>query len=251
MSTLEQYQNKYENLRISRQDGILEVVLHTKGKSLAWSATAHRELGEAFREIATDAENRVMLLTGTGESFCADADAASFAESLATPAGWAKVYGEGRNLYESLLDIPIPIVGVVNGPARAHAALAVLSDIVIASETATFADGHFNENGIVPGDGVQVIWPLLLGANRGRYFLLTDEELDAATALQLGVVAEVLPADKVLDRGRELARQLNTRSSFTLRGTRVAISLELRRLLHQGLGYGLALEVVGAVVGGE
>jgi enoyl-CoA hydratase/carnithine racemase len=79
----------------------------------------------------------------------------------------------------------------VNGPVNIHAELAVLSDIVLASENAAFQDAPHFPNGLVPADGVHVIWPYLLGRNRGRYFLLTGERLSAQEALRLGVVAEV------------------------------------------------------------
>lgn len=249
MTHLQDYQDKYENLRISRTDGVLEVTLHTNGSSLVWSARTHEEFGEAFREIALDTDNRLMILKGTGDDFCASGDSESFAKSLATPAGWALVYSEGRRLYESLLDIPFPIIGVINGPAHAHAALALLSDIVIASDTATFSDmGHFN-GGIVPGDGVHVLWPLLLGPNRGRYFLLTGQVIDAKAALDLGLVGEVMPASNLDSRAHELAAKIGAAPTVTLRLTRVAIGLQLRRLFHEDLGYGLSLEVVSALAG--
>ncbi len=93
-------------------------------------------------------------------------------------------------------------------------------------------------NGKVAGDGVHVVWPLLLGPNRGRYFLLTGEELSAQQALSLNVVAEVLPSDRLLPRARQLAAKPVT----TLRYTRVALTQRLKRHLLDDLGYGLMLE---------
>jgi enoyl-CoA hydratase/carnithine racemase len=89
---------------------------------------------------------------------------------------------------------------------------------------------------------VQVIWPLLLGPNRGRYFLLTGQEIDAREALTLGVVGEVVPHAAVLARALELAREFAARPLLTLRYSRVALTQELRRAMEDGLGYGLALE---------
>jgi enoyl-CoA hydratase/carnithine racemase len=248
MSSLDRYQDKYENLHMTRQDGILEVAMHTGGGPLIWSAKTHVEFGEAFRDIASDPENRVVILTGTGETYCAEGDLESFQELLKSPAGWAQVYTEGRRLYEHLLDIPVPVVGVVNGPATAHAALALLSDVVLAADTAVFQDhGHFN-GGIVPGDGVHILWPLLLGMNRGRYFLLTAQKLSAQEALALGVVNEVMPLARLRGRAHELAGQLAKQSPVTLRLTRVALTLQVRRLFQDDLGYGLALEAVSGIV---
>src|ERR1700737_4584120 len=92
---------------------------------------------------------------------------------------WDHIYKDAKHLLMNLLDIEVPVIAAVNGPALIHAELAVLSDIVIASENAEFQDGPHFPNGVVPGDGVHVVWPLVLGINRGRYFLLSGQKLSA------------------------------------------------------------------------
>ncbi len=124
-----------------------------------------------------------MILAGSGEDFCVRGDGAGW--DVSTPAGWDKIYWEGKALLRSLLDIEIPVISVVNGPARIHAELAVLGDVVLASESAVFQDAAHFPGGAVPGDGVHVVWPLLLGPNRGRAFLLTGVEISATEALAL------------------------------------------------------------------
>src|SRR5215475_16080772 len=101
------------------------------------------------------------------------------------------------------------MIAAVNGPAIIHAELAVLCDIVLAADTAVFQDAPHFPGGLVPGDGVHVVWPLVLGANRGRYFLLTGQKLSAQEALNLGVVSEIVPREKLLARAWELARQIS------------------------------------------
>ena len=118
-----------------------------------------------------------------------------------TPAKWNRIYTNGKRLLSALLDIEVPVVAAINGPASVHAELALLSDIVIASDDSYLQDAPHFRYGTVPGDGVQAIWPLLLGPNRGRFFLLTGQRISAIEAQQLGVVAEVHPRSELLDHG--------------------------------------------------
>src|SRR5262245_64373834 len=246
MARFEEYATKYQDIRMQRRNGILEVTFHTKGGPLQWNESAHREFAYAFTDIGADPENKVVILTGTGDVFCAEVDFRSFG-ALGSPRGWDKIYWEGKRLLMNLLDIEVPVSGAVNDPTLIHAEISVLSDIVIASETADFQDAPHFKNGIVPADGVHLVWPLLLGANRGRYFLLTGQKLSAQEALRLGVVNEVVPKDKVLPRAWELAEQLIKQPPLTLRYARVATVQQLKRLMLDGLGYGLALEGLAAI----
>jgi enoyl-CoA hydratase/carnithine racemase len=142
----------------------------------------------------------------------------------------------------NLLNIEVPIISAINGPAWRHSEIPLLCDIVLAADTVRFQDSaHFNSD-VVPGDGMHIVYPLLLGMNRGRYFLMTGQTLDAAEALRLGLVAEVLPADKLLPRAWDLAGDLARRPTLLLRYTRLLFTEYLRRQMHDLLGYGLAME---------
>ena len=163
---------------------------HTDGGPMRWNATVHREAGDAFADVAGDRDTKVVIVTGTGDSFCAEIDGASFAGRKA----WEPIWWEGKRLLKCLLDIDVPVIGAINGPALIHAEIPLLADIVIAADTMTIADKAHFRTGSVPGDGVHLIWPYLLGPRRAKYFLMTNQELSAAEALQLGVVNEVVPA---------------------------------------------------------
>jgi enoyl-CoA hydratase/carnithine racemase len=186
-------------------------------------------------------------MTGTGNTFIEEISPETLSERLPkskiTPTVWDHIYSDAKRLIMNLLDIEVPVIAAVNGPVNIHAELAVLSDIVLASENAAFQDAPHFPNGLVPGDGVHVIWPYLLGRNRGRYFLLTGERLSAQEALRLGVVAEVLPAEKLLPRAHELAKQILKQPPITIRYARVVMTQELKTLMLEHLSHGLALKV--------
>jgi enoyl-CoA hydratase/carnithine racemase len=197
MTRFDEYATKYKHIQLERREGILQMRLHMDGGTLHWGEAPHAKLGQCYYDIGSDPENRAVIVTGTGEYF--NARYARGPQWEMNPRTWDHIYWDGKKLLMNLLDIEVPMIAAVNGPATIHAELAVLCDIVIASDTATFQDAPHFPNGIVPGDGVHIVWPLLLEPNRGRYFLLTDQKLSAQEALTLGVVNEVVPRDQVLD----------------------------------------------------
>lgn len=134
------------------------------------------------------------------------------------------------------------VIGAVNGPAHIHAELAVLSNVVVASETASFQDAPHFANGVVPGDGVHIVWPMLLGPTRGSYFLLTNEIIDARKALELGIVNEVVPFDQVNARAWALAEQIAAKPIMARHFARTLLTHDMKRQMHEQLSHGFALE---------
>lgn len=239
---LSTYSKDYRHVRFERNDEVLELHLHSDGEPLVWGASPHTELGRCFADVGADPENKVVILTGTGTKFLADLDDSWVGEM--TPEKWNTIYHNGRRLLMNLLEIEVPVIAAVNGPARVHAELAVLSDIVIAAPTADFQDAPHFRFGTVPSDGAHVAWMNLLGPNRGRHFLLTARRLSAAEALDLGVVAEI--ANDPLARAREIAREIARQPMTTLRYTRAALTQRLKSEMSEGLTLGLALEGLAA-----
>jgi enoyl-CoA hydratase/carnithine racemase len=137
------------------------------------------------------------------------------------------------------------MISAINGPALRHSEVPLLCDIVLAAEDTTFQDSAHFANGLVPGDGMHIVYPLLMGLNRGRYFLLTGQTLTAREAQNIGLVSEVLPRAELLPRAWALAEQLAQRPRLVLRYSRVLLTHQLKRQMHDLLGYGLALEGLG------
>lgn len=250
---LADYANRFKTAVVSRDEaGVLTIRMHSRGGPLVWGGLPHGELADLFTAVAADRDNRVVILTGTGDWFTTlppGEGLGPLAMGEYSAEVWDRIIRDGTRLLNQLLEIEVPVIAAVNGPTNVHSELAVLCDIVLAADTAWFQDAPHFPGGLVPGDGIQVIWPLLLGPNRGRYFLLTGQKIAAAEALSLGVVGEVLPPDKLMARAHELASELATRNPVLLRNTRHVLTRPIKRALAHDLHAGLALEAVASLSG--
>lgn len=250
MSRLSEYADKFETIRLERRDGILEMTLHTGGGSLQWGPTVQSELVEAFTQIGADRENRIIILTGTGPDFSGlrAEPGKSFYRELSAPITadlLDRTHWTAKRVMTRMLDIEVPMIAAVNGPAMRHSEIALMCDIVLAAEEATFEDtAHFDIASQVPGDGINIVYTLLLGLNRARYFMLTGQVLSAAEAKEFGLVAEVLPRDRLMDRAWELARQLATKNDLLLRYSRVVLTEPLRKWMEESVMYHLGMEAL-------
>ncbi|GAB3740292.1 enoyl-CoA hydratase/isomerase family protein [Spirosoma lituiforme] len=243
MATLSEYANKYPFLKMEREEGILQVTFHDNGGPLVITDALHATLGYAWNDIGSDRENKVIILTGTGDVFCTGTRG-SDPTAFTTPDGLSRGSRDGRNMFANLFDIEAPVIAAVNGPAHVHADLMVANDIVLAAEHTTFQDFHMAAHMVIGGIA-QVIWQEVLGIVRGKYFLLTGQVLTAQQALDYGVVNEVLPKEQLLPRAWELARAMVKQPPLTLRHTRIALNQRFRqRFLEEG-GYGYTLIGLG------
>jgi enoyl-CoA hydratase/carnithine racemase len=198
---------------------------------------------DVWNEIGRDGENKVVVLTGHDGTFY---DPPAGSSGLGPPpwnaALWHSVLYRVPRSMQAFLDIPTLLIGAANGPARIHAEYLLLCDIVVAAESAVFQDlPHFVTNS-VPGDGVNIVWPLLLGWNRGRDFLLSGTTLTAEEAKELGLVREVVPDDELLPRCHEIARHLLRQDETTLRYTAPVLRHHLKLQVMEYLQHSMALE---------
>jgi enoyl-CoA hydratase/carnithine racemase len=246
--SFEDYRDRYRNVRMERKDGVLEMHLHTEGGPLRWGhiGGAHAELAEAFADVARDRDNQVVIITGTGDRFSGPA-ASKDTFPRCDPADWDVIMRNGLSLTNGLLNIDALVISCVNGPALRHPEIPLLADIVLAAPEAAFQDSAHFPNRTTPGDGVNFVFPLLMGLNRGRYFLLTGQTLGAQEAKDLGLVNELLPRDELLPRARQLAAELMGQNPLVRRYTRMLFTHQLKQTALDLLGYGLALEGLAAV----
>src|SRR5512147_1355735 len=153
MSKFDDYSTSYRFIKMERRGGILQMALHTDGGPLQWNLDAQVEFVRAFTDVGADRENRIVILTGTGNEFSGprlDPNAPFFHGAKLTPAGVHQVFVNPRRMVNAHLNIEVPMIAVVNGPAKRHADLALMCDIVLAADDATFEDtAHFHHGSIV------------------------------------------------------------------------------------------------------
>jgi enoyl-CoA hydratase/carnithine racemase len=245
MSRFQDYRDTFPNARLTRKsNGVLEVVFHSNGGKLIFNGHTHEQFVDLFHTIGEDRDNRVVILTGSGDAFMDEISPDGF--DFFTPLGFDKIYREGRRVLMNILGIEAPMITALNGPVLLHSEYALLTDIVLATPQTVFQDKPHFDFGIVPGDGVNLLWPEVIGSVRGRYFLLTRQVLDAETAKDWGVVNEIVPADGLLGRAHEIADGIAALPPLTSRYTRIVLTQKLRRIIDEGAGYGLALEGISA-----
>ena len=245
----EEYSEKWaEYFTMKREKGIIEVRMHTNGDSAKWGLELHRAFIPAFADISHDPENECVIFSGSGKEFLSSMDSEGwvrngFDKPYDFQLGYDFWYNDQVHEPFSLLNLEIPVIAAINGPCFIHQELALLNDLVICSESTTMTDGHYTGMGIVPGDGVQTVFRELMGENRAKWFLLTGETITAQQMLDMGIVGEVVPDDKLLDRAWELARNIfMKRSRAHRRMTRALLVQPWREKLIRELPMGMAME---------
>jgi enoyl-CoA hydratase len=230
-------QEDYRTILIGkRENGVTVATLNRPGKRNAVDDTLHGELSRLPLEADDDPGIKVLIVTGAGRGFCAGGD---FSGGL-TPD--AQMFRVARRIVDNLLDCTKPIIMAVNGHAMGlGATLALLGDVVLAAHGAEFADTHARM-GVAAGDGGQVIWPLLIGVNRAKYYLMTGERITAEQAQQLGLVNFVVDADQLMPRAFEIADKLAAGAGQAISASKVPINRYIKMVTNLVLPLSLKLE---------
>src|SRR2546421_10915339 len=152
------YLAAYRSLKLTRDaSGVLVVEFHSKGGPFTFTAPDHTEFVDAFYRIAQDRANKIVILTGAGGEFIPEIDFSSFG-NVADPGVWGQVHDEGVQLLENIANIRVPVIAAIEGRPHVHSEYALLANVIVAAEGATFHDVPHFAGGIVPGDGIFTTW---------------------------------------------------------------------------------------------
>lgn len=234
----------YEALHFDRVGHVLRVAVdHPRSALNAVDGLLHDEFTRLFRELKRESEARAVLLTGRGRAFSAGGDFSWF-PTLDDLEKLDHLRRDAKQMIWDLLDVELPIVAALNGPAIGlGASLALLCDVIFMSEAATLADPHVRV-GIVAGDGGTAIWPLVLGPARAKQFLLTGDPVTADDAFRMGLVNAVAAPDALEEEALAFATRLAAGAPLAVRYTKQAVNKLVKDALNTAFDTSTALEIV-------
>ena len=218
----------FQYINVSVSDGIALLTLNRPEHRNAFVHAMHVEFEDLMFAISEDSEIRTVVITGAGQTFCAGGDL----DAMKIPATRrpAKVMGSSRRLPHAILAVKQPIICAINGHAVGiGATIALFCDVVLMAESAKIGDPHVKV-GLVAGDGGAVIWPLLIGLNRAKEFLLTGDLVSASDAYRMGLVNRIVPDGQVLEAAMELAQKLARGPALAIQWTKLSITASFVRL---------------------
>lgn len=231
-----------------REDGVLLVQAHTLGGPIQLSVENHRALGQMLKVIGADPENELLILTGSGDEFMMDSDPEGFELETADMPHWAYEYAykDGRINVSSLVnDLEIPTIGIMNGPGF-HSEIVLMCDLTLAADDATIFDLHY-DIGSVPADGIHNAFQELLGVKRAAYALLTGEAISPQQALEWGMVNEILPREKLIERAYTIADHIMGQPRVTRRLTTQIVRRPWKQRIVADLDGGFGIQMFGHV----
>ena len=212
-----------------KPNGVLLVTINRPEVLNAANARLHWEFTQVWLTVDADPKTRVVVVTGAGKAFSAGGDLALVEDMAGNPDALTRTMREASDLVYNMINLDKPVVSAINGVAvGAGLVVALLADVSIASETARITDGH-TRLGVAAGDHAAIIWPLLCGMAKARYYLLTSDFLDGKEAERIGLVSLCVPGVKLMDTAWDIATRLAQGSQPAIRWTKRALNNWLRQ----------------------
>ncbi len=235
----------FQHILFEKRDAhILWMTLNRPDVLNAANQRLHTELVEVWRTIDRDPDVHVVVVTGAGRAFSAGGDLQMVADAHRNYEEVLRILDEARELVYNMLHCSKPIISAINGPAvGAGLVVALLADISIAAENARLADGHVRM-GVAAGDHAAIIWPLLCGMAKSKYYLMTSEFVSGKEAERMGLVSLSVPDDQLLAKAAEVAENLATGPRHAIRFTKRALNQWLLQA-SPIFDHSLALEMLG------
>lgn len=238
--------SRYQHLLIDIDDRLAKVTINRPEVYNAVNHKLHQELGDIWRDLDRDPEVRAIVVTGAGDkAFSAGGDLAMLKHRMSLPSEERFediVNNDARDLVYNMINCDKVIIAAINGVAvGAGLAVAMMADISIMAEEAKMGDGHI-KLGVVAGDHATMIWPLLCGMAKTKYYLLTAELIDGKEAERIGLVSKVLPRAEVLPAAMKLGRQLADGPAWAISQTKRSLNQWLRLGGITSFDYSMAVE---------
>ncbi|WP_417209566.1 enoyl-CoA hydratase/isomerase family protein [Antarctobacter sp.] len=238
--------SRYERLSVEIDNKLAIVTLNRPEQRNAIDHRFHVELQEVWVDLFDDKSVNAILLTHAGKYFSVGGNIKGMQDR---PAGDVLEEGEmleptgGKRIVQNLLDCDKPIVVSMAGDCMGLAAtVALFCDIVVMGEEARIADPHV-KIGLVAGDGGAVIWPLLVGPNRAKEFLMRGNLINGVDAERMGLVNYVAPTDQVYDKAYALARELADGPTWAIRWTKLSVNKQIKQAMNLVMDTSYALEM--------
>ena len=206
--TFEQIKEMFAELFIMerRDDGVVTVTMHCNGGPLIWSMELHDAIGKMWRMLGTDRDTEMIIFTATDDVWVTDFEAESWLPEKSDPANtrYDHMFVDGRRmLIAQIQDVEVPTLGVLSG-SGGHTELALCCDFAIMADDITILDPHMLV-GNVPGDGIHSCFFQLMPYRQAVWYLMTGDTMTPQQAVQLGLVTEAVPRERLMTRAYEIA----------------------------------------------
>ncbi|MBI3991677.1 MAG: enoyl-CoA hydratase/isomerase family protein [Candidatus Lambdaproteobacteria bacterium] len=221
--------SEYQHLLFERKEhGILLITINRPEKYNATNQRLHWELTQVWGDVTNDAETRVAVITGAGKAFSAGGDLDMVDQQIKNFKVMSRIMKEASDVVYNIVNCDKPIISAINGVAvGAGLAVALMADISVMSTEAKITDGHIRL-GVGAGDHAAIIWPILCGMAKAKYYLLTCDFIDGKEAERIGLVSMCAPPEQVLPKAMEAAVKLATGPQMAIRWTKRALNNWIR-----------------------